>query len=172
MRFSLALVCMCAVGVCVCACSCMRAEVEGNDKRMCTSYACITYWQVGALVRAACPGRAQKWRQRKRTLVNVCAFRVCACVCVYTLTEVANLHIQTNREESHAVRYRVGQLFVHKRYRYSAVIVGWDTTCEAEEEWLRQMVCLCLCLCRVCVCVCVCVRVRVLCGWLCVRPWV
>ena len=37
------------------------------------------------------------------------------------------------------VRYRVGQVFRHKRYHYSAVVTGWDVECEAGEVWIAQM---------------------------------
>ncbi|XP_014350013.1 uncharacterized protein SI:DKEY-261L7.2 [Latimeria chalumnae] len=37
-----------------------------------------------------------------------------------------------------AVGYRVGQVFINKRYGYIGVIVGWDATAKAPEEWLRQ----------------------------------
>ena len=37
------------------------------------------------------------------------------------------------------VRYKVGQLFKHKRYHYKAVVTGWDTKCEAGELWIAQM---------------------------------
>lgn len=37
------------------------------------------------------------------------------------------------------VRYKVGQVFRHKRYNYNAVITGWDAECEAGEDWIRQM---------------------------------
>jgi F-box protein 21 len=36
-------------------------------------------------------------------------------------------------------KYRVGQFFRHKRYDYHAIITGWDTQCEAGENWERQM---------------------------------
>lgn len=35
--------------------------------------------------------------------------------------------------------YRVGDLFRHRRYRYRAVITGWDATCQASEQWMQQM---------------------------------
>lgn len=37
------------------------------------------------------------------------------------------------------VRYKVGQVFRHKRYQYNAVITGWDVECEASEAWMAQM---------------------------------
>ena len=37
------------------------------------------------------------------------------------------------------VRYKVGQLFRHKRFHYYAVIYGWDPQCSAEELWITQM---------------------------------
>lgn len=37
------------------------------------------------------------------------------------------------------IRYRVGQVFRHKRYHYQAVITGWDAKCEAGEDWMSNM---------------------------------
>ena len=37
------------------------------------------------------------------------------------------------------VKYRVGQVFQHRRYGYRAIITGWDATCEATEQWVEQM---------------------------------
>ena len=47
---------------------------------------------------------------------------------------------KARREKRHAsVRYKVGQVFRHKRYHYSAIITGWDVECEASEAWIAQM---------------------------------
>ncbi|OOF98470.1 hypothetical protein ASPCADRAFT_42558 [Aspergillus carbonarius ITEM 5010] len=37
------------------------------------------------------------------------------------------------------VKYRVGQVFTHRRYNYQAIITGWDTECGAGEQWMRRM---------------------------------
>lgn len=37
------------------------------------------------------------------------------------------------------VRYRIGQVFQHRRYRYKAIVTGWDMECEASENWMRTM---------------------------------
>ena len=37
------------------------------------------------------------------------------------------------------VRYRIGQVFRHRRYRYKAIVTGWDMECEASENWMRTM---------------------------------
>lgn len=37
------------------------------------------------------------------------------------------------------VKYRVGQVFRHRRYHYQAVITGWDAKCDAREEWIETM---------------------------------
>lgn len=34
------------------------------------------------------------------------------------------------------VRYRVGQVFRHKRHDYEAVIIGWDTECSLGADWI------------------------------------
>ncbi|KNG80221.1 F-box domain protein [Aspergillus nomiae NRRL 13137] len=37
------------------------------------------------------------------------------------------------------VKYRIGQVFRHRRYNYIAIITGWDTECDAGEQWMRRM---------------------------------
>lgn len=37
------------------------------------------------------------------------------------------------------IRYMVGQVFRHRRYHYYAIITGWDSECDAEEQWVRRM---------------------------------
>lgn len=37
------------------------------------------------------------------------------------------------------MKYRVGQIFHHRRFNYLAAITGWDKQCEAGAEWIRQM---------------------------------
>jgi F-box protein 21 len=37
------------------------------------------------------------------------------------------------------VRFKVGQVFKHKRFRYMGVVIGWDVNCDASEEWMAQM---------------------------------
>jgi F-box protein 21 len=37
------------------------------------------------------------------------------------------------------IKYKVGQVFQHKRYDYIAVITGWDPECSSSEPWIRQM---------------------------------
>lgn len=37
------------------------------------------------------------------------------------------------------IRYRVGQVFRHRRYQYRAIITGWDSECGAGEQWMRRM---------------------------------
>ena len=37
------------------------------------------------------------------------------------------------------VRFKVGQVFQHKRYGYTGVVVGWDPKCLAGETWIVQM---------------------------------
>jgi len=38
-----------------------------------------------------------------------------------------------------AVLYKVGQVYKHKNYGYTAVICGWATKCEMSEDWIQQM---------------------------------
>lgn len=42
-------------------------------------------------------------------------------------------------ETRKGVQFRVGQLFHHKRYHYTAVITGWDVECAAGADWMTHM---------------------------------
>ena len=44
-----------------------------------------------------------------------------------------------NPETERRVKYKVGQVFRHKRYHYQGVITGWDLECEAGDQWIYQM---------------------------------
>lgn len=49
---------------------------------------------------------------------------------------------QTKRRNAgiaNSVRFKVGQIFRHKRYNYQAVITGWDVECAQSENWMSQM---------------------------------
>lgn len=37
------------------------------------------------------------------------------------------------------VKFKVGQVFRHKRYHYEGVITGWDTNCAQDESWIQHM---------------------------------
>lgn len=41
--------------------------------------------------------------------------------------------------ETREIKYKVGQVFHHKRYHYNAVITGWDIKCEADSDWMAHM---------------------------------
>jgi F-box protein 21 len=36
------------------------------------------------------------------------------------------------------VKFKIGQLFEHKRYGYEGVVTGWDVACDAGEEWIQN----------------------------------
>jgi F-box protein 21 len=36
------------------------------------------------------------------------------------------------------VKYRVGEVFQHRRYGYTAVIIGWDIECSMNSQWMAQ----------------------------------
>mmetsp|Transcript_10117 Transcript_10117/g.23066 ORF Transcript_10117/g.23066 Transcript_10117/m.23066 type:complete len:283 (-) Transcript_10117:79-927(-) len=40
---------------------------------------------------------------------------------------------------SHAVNFDLGQCFLHHKYNYRGVIIGYDTTCQQSESWIRSM---------------------------------
>ena len=46
--------------------------------------------------------------------------------------------VRRRTKETELVKYKVGQVFRHKRYDYQAVIVGWDPLCDAEPAWMEQ----------------------------------
>lgn len=37
------------------------------------------------------------------------------------------------------IAFQVGQVFVHRRFGYRAVVYGWDRTCERDAEWVASM---------------------------------
>lgn len=43
------------------------------------------------------------------------------------------------RKISQSVRFKVGQMFRHRRYNYQGVITGWDVECAQSENWISQM---------------------------------
>ncbi|KAF2198990.1 YccV-like-domain-containing protein [Delitschia confertaspora ATCC 74209] len=47
--------------------------------------------------------------------------------------------IQRRDETATKVRFKVGQLFKHRRYHYEGVITGWDPSCIMGEDWIRSM---------------------------------
>jgi F-box protein 21 len=47
--------------------------------------------------------------------------------------------ILSRDDKSMNVKFRVGQLFQHKRYSYEGVVTGWDVSCDAGEEWIQNM---------------------------------
>ena len=36
------------------------------------------------------------------------------------------------------VKFQVGQIFQHKRYGYTAVVIGWDLECSMNSEWMAH----------------------------------
>ncbi len=53
-------------------------------------------------------------------------------------TDAMPKRVRRRTKETEDVRYKVGQVFRHKRYNYQAVITGWDTKCDAEQTWIEQ----------------------------------
>ncbi|GAA5942810.1 hypothetical protein JCM1841_006913 [Sporobolomyces salmonicolor] len=62
--------------------------------------------------------------------------------------KVANLCLAIREEDavekekkwvSAGIKWRIGHVFVHRLYGYTAVIRGWDDTCRASETWIQQM---------------------------------
>lgn len=44
-----------------------------------------------------------------------------------------------NTEAARAVQFPIGTFFIHRRYRYEGLIIGWDVRCEANATWISQM---------------------------------
>ncbi|NXP23143.1 FBX21 protein, partial [Scytalopus superciliaris] len=44
-------------------------------------------------------------------------------------------HVRSPKPEY--VRFRVGQVIIHKRFGYSGVIIGWDVKANTPKEWLQ-----------------------------------
>jgi F-box protein 21 len=60
---------------------------------------------------------------------------------VHSMHNMDGVHKPVNRRpaDPKAVHFKVGELFKHKRYLYEGVITGWDTSCDAGEEWIEHM---------------------------------
>lgn len=46
---------------------------------------------------------------------------------------------RADRENRKGVNFEVGDVFIHKKYGYRAVIYGWDRTCERDDDWIVAM---------------------------------
>lgn len=46
---------------------------------------------------------------------------------------------RADRQNRDGIAFQVGQVFVHKKFGYHAVIYGWDRTCERDEDWVNAM---------------------------------
>lgn len=47
--------------------------------------------------------------------------------------------VRRRTSERGGIKYRVGQVFRHRRYEYRGIITGWDTECGAGEQWMQTM---------------------------------
>jgi F-box protein 21 len=60
-------------------------------------------------------------------------------VCWNMRAEDMRARVPKRREGMNAgVKYRVGQMFVHRRRRYVGVIWGWDASCKMDEDWIQM----------------------------------
>ena len=46
---------------------------------------------------------------------------------------------QSRRELLKTVKYKVGQVFRHRTHAYTGMIIGWDTRCLQDQEWIDRM---------------------------------
>jgi hemimethylated DNA binding protein len=42
-------------------------------------------------------------------------------------------------EDRSGVEYKVGTVFIHKKYGYRGVIYGWDRRCQRDDAWMKEM---------------------------------
>jgi F-box protein 21 len=54
-------------------------------------------------------------------------------------TDAVPKPVLSRDDKSVNVKFKVGQLFQHKRYSYEGVVTGWDVSCDAGEEWIQNM---------------------------------
>lgn len=64
---------------------------------------------------------------------------MCRSVRMADLEAFAAVKPRVGNSDAEDVRFRVGQVFQHRRYGYTAVVTGWDGNCDAGEEWIRRM---------------------------------
>ncbi|RDW61281.1 uncharacterized protein DSM5745_10779 [Aspergillus mulundensis] len=58
---------------------------------------------------------------------------------LHVIRAVDEIPKQVKRRSSEEVSFRVGQVFRHRRYNYTAIVTGWDAECGAGEQWMRRM---------------------------------
>jgi len=46
---------------------------------------------------------------------------------------------RADRQNREGVAFEVGDVFVHKKFGYRAVIYGWDRKCERDDDWVQAM---------------------------------
>ena len=46
---------------------------------------------------------------------------------------------RADRMNRDGIAFQVGDVFVHKKFGYRAVVYGWDRTCERDEDWVSSM---------------------------------
>lgn len=47
--------------------------------------------------------------------------------------------VRRREDVQKTIKYQVGDVFRHRRYNYTAMIIGWDPECGAGEHWMRRM---------------------------------
>lgn len=60
---------------------------------------------------------------------------------VQSMRTIDNMHksVVSRDEKTANVKFKIGQLFQHKRYSYEGVVTGWDVSCDAGEDWIQNM---------------------------------
>ena len=48
-------------------------------------------------------------------------------------------HFRKEEEKNNLPKYKIGEVFVHKKFGYRAVIIGWDKECAKGPEWARAV---------------------------------
>jgi F-box protein 21 len=65
--------------------------------------------------------------------------QLCSTMRAVRSTDAMPKQVRRRSKETEHVRYKIGQVFRHKRYGYHAVITGWDPQCGAAQEWMQRM---------------------------------
>lgn len=64
--------------------------------------------------------------------------QLCRSVLLEDLSGFRAVKRRSGNPHADGVEFKVGQVFRHKRYGYTAVVTGWDGQCDAGEEWIQR----------------------------------
>lgn len=58
---------------------------------------------------------------------------------IYLADATSKSPVYRPQAQADPVKFKVGQLFFHKRYGYEGIVTGWDQKCEMGDAWIWQM---------------------------------